>query len=86
MQLEQGAGGRISCRESCSSAAVTANATVPSYPQSGCSDADAADATVPPHVMVYEHAMPVLDEDGHLMLGPVEIPEGGTVVARHKPS
>jgi NAD(P)-dependent dehydrogenase (short-subunit alcohol dehydrogenase family) len=28
-QLEQGAGGRISCRESCSSAAVTANATVP---------------------------------------------------------
>jgi CubicO group peptidase (beta-lactamase class C family) len=29
VQLEQGAGGRISCRESCSSAAVTANATKP---------------------------------------------------------
>jgi hypothetical protein len=39
----------------------------------------------PVHVMVDEHGMPVLDEHGHRMLGPVEVPEGGTVVARHEP-
>jgi hypothetical protein len=40
----------------------------------------------PVHVVVDEHGMPVLDEQGHEMLGPVEVPEGGTVIARCHPS
>jgi hypothetical protein len=40
----------------------------------------------PVHVVVDEHGMPVLDEQGRERLGPVEVPEGGTVVARCQPS
>jgi len=40
----------------------------------------------PVHVVVDEHGMPVLDEHGHQMLGPVEVPEGGTVIDRYEPS
>jgi hypothetical protein len=37
------------------------------------------------HIVVDEHGMPVRDDHGREMLGPVEVPEGGTVVARHEP-
>lgn len=40
----------------------------------------------PVHIVVDEHGMPVLDEHGRQMLGPVEVPEGGTVVARYEPA
>jgi hypothetical protein len=40
----------------------------------------------PVHFVVDEHGMPVLDEHGHRMLGLVEVPEGGTVIARYEPS
>jgi predicted DNA-binding transcriptional regulator AlpA len=40
----------------------------------------------PVHIVVDEDTMPVLDEHGHEMLGPVEIPEGATIAARpHHP-
>jgi hypothetical protein len=37
----------------------------------------------PVHVVVDEYGMPVLDEQGRRMLGPVEVPPGGEVMARH---
>ena len=40
----------------------------------------------PVHVVVDEHGIPVRDEQGHERLGPVEVPEGGTVIARYQPS
>ena len=40
----------------------------------------------PVHVAVDEHGIPVRDEQGHERLGPVEVPEGGTVIARYQPS
>jgi hypothetical protein len=40
----------------------------------------------PVHVVVDEHGVPVLDEHGRQMLGPVEVPEGGTVIDRYEPS
>jgi hypothetical protein len=38
----------------------------------------------PVHFVVDEQGVPVLDPQGRYMLGPVEIPPGGTVTARHK--
>jgi|Tabmets5t2r1_1033131.scaffolds.fasta_scaffold28215_2 hypothetical protein len=38
----------------------------------------------PVHIVVDEHGIPVLDEHGREQLGPVEVPDGGTVVARHE--
>lgn len=38
----------------------------------------------PVHVVVDEHGAPVPDEHGRKQLGPVEVPEGGTVVARYE--
>jgi hypothetical protein len=40
----------------------------------------------PVHVVVDEHGMPVLDEHGRQLLGPVEVPPGGQVIARHESS
>lgn len=38
----------------------------------------------PVHIVVDEHGVPVPDEHGREQLGPVEVPEGGTVVARYE--
>jgi Clp amino terminal domain, pathogenicity island component len=38
----------------------------------------------PVHFVVDEDLVPVLDPHGRYMLGPVEVPPGGTVTARHK--
>jgi hypothetical protein len=38
----------------------------------------------PVHFVVDEQGVPVLDPQGRFMLGPVEVPAGGTVTARHK--
>jgi hypothetical protein len=38
----------------------------------------------PVHFVVDEQGVPVLDPQGRYMLGPVEVPPGGTVTARHK--
>jgi hypothetical protein len=40
----------------------------------------------PVHIVVDEHGMPVLDEHGRQLLGPVEVPPGGQVIARHESS
>jgi Clp amino terminal domain, pathogenicity island component len=40
----------------------------------------------PVHIVVDEHGLPVLDEHGRQMLGPVEVPPGAQVTARHEPS
>jgi hypothetical protein len=40
----------------------------------------------PVHIVVDEHGMPVLDEHGRQVLGPVEVPPGGQVIARHESS
>jgi hypothetical protein len=36
----------------------------------------------PVHFLVAEHGMPMLDEQGHRILGAVEVPPGGEVTAR----
>jgi predicted DNA-binding transcriptional regulator AlpA len=40
----------------------------------------------PVHVVVDEDTVPILDEHGHEMLGPVEIPEGASMVTGPDPS
>jgi hypothetical protein len=40
----------------------------------------------PVHIVVDEDTVPVLDEHGHEMLGPVEIPDGATLVTGPDPS
>jgi predicted DNA-binding transcriptional regulator AlpA len=37
----------------------------------------------PVHIVVDEDGVPVLDPEGRYVLGPVEVPPGGTVTARH---
>jgi hypothetical protein len=38
----------------------------------------------PVHIVVDEQGVPVLAPQGQYKLGPVEVPPGGTVTARHK--
>jgi len=40
----------------------------------------------PVHIVVDEDTVPVLDEHGHEMLGPVEVPEGAEVIMGPEPS
>jgi hypothetical protein len=40
----------------------------------------------PVHFVVDEDTEPVLDEHGHHMLGPVEIPDGARLITGHDPT
>jgi hypothetical protein len=40
----------------------------------------------PVHIVVDEDTIPVLDDQGRQMIGPVEIPPGGELIVGHDPS